>query len=56
MPQEVSSISTDVAASVGSCNLTVMEQFQYAGISATILVLVIILVRSLTSFVKAVRT
>lgn len=56
MSQEVLDTSTQVAASVASCDLTTMQQFQYGGIAVTTLVLLILLIRSLTAFVKAVRT
>ena len=55
MAQDVSSISGQFPVSVGSCSLTAIEQLQYAGIALTTLLLLVVLVRSLTSFVKAVR-
>lgn len=47
--------NTEIAVPVSSCNLTLLQQIQYSGIAITTLVLVIILVRSLTAFVKVCK-
>ncbi len=56
MNQQIFNVSGQIPALVDSCSLTMMEQLQYGGIAVVTLLLLVILVRSLTSFVKAVRS
>ena len=45
----------NITSVASSCDLTVVQQLQYGGITVTVLILLILLIRSLTGFVKAVK-
>lgn len=48
--------ANNITSVASSCDINVVQQLQYGGITITMLVLLILLVRSVTAFVKAVKT